>query len=87
MKIFIARLNIEHFRDMIAGDSDAAKLVVLRHLLVEERAKLAVLLAERSMFASLEPANASCEQGSPFRPRPDPTAQHATTGKERNIDV
>jgi len=45
MQIYVARLNIEHFRQLIAREADAKKLELLRRLLAEEEAKLAQLLA------------------------------------------
>lgn len=39
----IARLNIEHFRKMLADEADEAKRHTLRRLLGEEEAKLAAL--------------------------------------------
>jgi hypothetical protein len=44
MEIYVARLNIEHFRRQIAADPDPKKLEILRRLLAEEEAKLARLL-------------------------------------------
>jgi len=41
----VARLNIEHFRRLLAEETDAAKRRTLRQLLTEEEAKLEVLLA------------------------------------------
>jgi hypothetical protein len=46
MQIYVARLNIEHFRRQIAVETDPKKLEILRRLLTEEEAKLARLLAE-----------------------------------------
>jgi hypothetical protein len=48
MEIYVARLNIEHFRRQIASETDAKKLETLRRLLAEEEAKLARLLAGTS---------------------------------------
>ena len=45
MQIYVARLNIEHFRQLIAVETDPKKLDLLRRLLAEEEAKLARLLA------------------------------------------
>ena len=45
MQIYVARLNIEHFRQLIAAESNRKKLDLLRRLLAEEEAKLARLLA------------------------------------------
>jgi hypothetical protein len=38
---FVARHNIEHFRELIARETDEGKLRTLRLLLAEEEAKLA----------------------------------------------
>jgi len=45
MQIYVARLNIEHFRQLIAVEIDPKKLNLLRRLLAEEEAKLVRLLA------------------------------------------
>ena len=45
MQIYVARLNVEHFRQQIALATDPKKLEILRRLLAEEEAKLARLLA------------------------------------------
>ena len=45
MQIYVARLNIEHFRQLIAAELNPKKLDLLRRLLAEEEAKLARLLA------------------------------------------
>ena len=37
----VAHLNIEHYRRLLAAESDEAKRKVLRKLLAEEEAKLA----------------------------------------------
>ena len=37
---FVARLNIEHFQNKLATETDAAKRKTLLTLLAEERAKL-----------------------------------------------
>ncbi len=42
----VARLNIEHYRKLLANKADAARRGVLSRLLAEEQAKLAAL--ERS---------------------------------------
>ena len=39
----VARLNIEHFRTLLANEADAARRGVLSRLLAEEEAKLAAL--------------------------------------------
>jgi len=41
MDMFIARLNIEHFRKQLAEGTDETKRQVLVRLLAEEEAKLA----------------------------------------------
>ena len=45
MQIYVARLNIERFRQLIAAELNPKKLDLLRRLLAEEEAKLARLLA------------------------------------------
>ena len=45
MQIYVARLNIEHFRQLIAAETDPKKPEILLRLLAEEEAKLARLLA------------------------------------------
>jgi len=40
MDRFVARQNIEHYRDMLATEPDEHKRVVLARLLAEEEAKL-----------------------------------------------
>jgi len=44
MQVFVARLNVDHFRQMIAAETDSKKLEILRRLLAEEEMKLARLL-------------------------------------------
>ncbi len=39
----VARLNIEHYRRLLANETDAARLQTLRRLLAEEEAKLSNL--------------------------------------------
>lgn len=39
----VARLNIEHYKRLLAGDLDEARRQVLERLLAEEEAKLANL--------------------------------------------
>jgi len=39
----VARLNIEHYRTLLAGELDATKRRSIIHLLAEEEAKLAAL--------------------------------------------
>ena len=45
MQIYVARLNIDHFRQLIATETDPKKLTLLRRLLADEEAKLVRLLA------------------------------------------
>ena len=45
MQIYVARLNIDHFRQLIAAETDPKKLILLRRLLADEEAKLVRLLA------------------------------------------
>jgi len=45
MQIYVARLNVEHFRQLIAVETNPKKLDLLRRLLAEEEAKLVRLLA------------------------------------------
>lgn len=40
----VARLNIEHYRKLLATEDDEARREVIRRLLAEEEAKLATLL-------------------------------------------
>lgn len=47
MDEFVARLNIEHFKNRLATETDDARRQVLLRLLAEEEAKLALVLAER----------------------------------------
>jgi hypothetical protein len=42
---FVARHNIEHFRELISRETDESKLKTLRRLLAEEEAKLARAIA------------------------------------------
>jgi hypothetical protein len=41
----VARLNIEHYRKLLATEADEAKRETLRGLLADEEAKLAALLS------------------------------------------
>ena len=43
-RIFVAQLNIEHFRNKLLGETDAATRKRIAGLLAEEEAKLAALL-------------------------------------------
>jgi hypothetical protein len=43
----IARLNIEHYRRLLAAETDPAKRAMIEKLLAEEEAKLRSLEAER----------------------------------------
>lgn len=42
-RVLIARLMVEHYRHMLAGERDVAKRQIISDLLVEEEAKLAAL--------------------------------------------
>lgn len=44
MNITVAHLNIEHFRQKLAVETDEAKRQTLLHLLAEEEARLAELI-------------------------------------------
>ena len=44
MERFVARLNIEHLREALAGETDPEKRETLERLLIEEEAKLAAAL-------------------------------------------
>jgi hypothetical protein len=46
MKKYVARLNIEHFRQKLLEEKDESKRQVLLRLLAEEEAKLRALDAE-----------------------------------------
>ena len=41
MDKLVARLNIEHYRKVLANEADETRRQTLRHLLAEEEAKLA----------------------------------------------
>lgn len=43
MEETVARLNIEHYKQLLAIETDAAKRQILMRLLAEEEAKLRVL--------------------------------------------
>ena len=43
MDKFVARANIAHYREKLATETDDAELQMLRRLLAEEEAKLAIL--------------------------------------------
>ena len=45
MQIYVARRNIENFRRQAAAETDSKRLGMILHLLAEEEAKLAELLA------------------------------------------
>jgi len=47
MDKFVASLNIEHLSKQIAEERDPEKRAVLCRILVEEEAKLAIILADR----------------------------------------
>ncbi len=42
-RVFIAQLNIEHFRQKLLSEEDGAPRRQIAHLLAEEQAKLAAL--------------------------------------------
>ncbi len=42
-RVFIAQLNIEHFRQKLLSEEDGAARRQIAHLLAEEQAKLAAL--------------------------------------------
>jgi len=44
----VADLNIEHFRKMLAVETDPAKRQTIERLLAEEEAKLALALASKT---------------------------------------
>ncbi len=62
MQRYIAQLNIEHFEQQAAAETDPKKLAMLRFLLAEEKAKLATLLAEAAKPSAPKAANASDER-------------------------
>ena len=43
----IAKLNIEHYKKMLACETDATKREIIARLLAEEEAKLAKIVKER----------------------------------------
>ena len=47
-RVFIAQLNIEHFRRKLTTEQDTAKRLTLMRLLEEEQAKLVVALGKQS---------------------------------------
>jgi hypothetical protein len=47
MDRFVANLNIEHYREALAKETDGAKRQTLARLLAEEEAKLAALDKEK----------------------------------------
>ncbi|HEY6859876.1 MAG TPA: hypothetical protein VI358_08840 [Pseudolabrys sp.] len=49
----IARLNIEHYRKLLANEVDETRRHTMRRLLAEEEAKLAALEDEHSRPASV----------------------------------
>jgi hypothetical protein len=49
----IARLNIEHYRKLLANEVDGTRRHTVRRLLAEEEAKLATLKDELSWPASV----------------------------------
>jgi hypothetical protein len=62
MQIYVARLNIEHFRAQIAVETDPMKLGILRRLLAEEEEKLDRLLTRVAKPSRPTGANASDER-------------------------
>ena len=40
MQRFVARQNIQHFKDMLAAETDPARRVLLEGMIAEEEAKL-----------------------------------------------
>ena len=44
----IIELNIQHYRELLRGETSAAKRQTIAKLLAEEEAKLAKLLAEKN---------------------------------------
>jgi len=62
MQIYVARLNIEHFRAQIAVETDPKKLGILRRLLAEEEKKLDRLLTRVVKPSGPTGANASDER-------------------------
>lgn len=55
---FVAKLNVEHFKWLLATEIDEAKRKTLLTLLAEEEAKLKSLVSARAR-SSATPANAS----------------------------
>jgi hypothetical protein len=68
----VARLNIEHFRKLLARERDDAKRATLLQLLAEEEAKLETLL-RRARGAKDDPARAAPSREEPVQADPDPT--------------
>lgn len=55
MDRFIARANIAHFEDLLAGETDSEKRRVIENLLARERQKLEI--AEHQFNAAAKPSN------------------------------
>jgi hypothetical protein len=54
MDRFVARVNIEHFREALAKETDEAKRHMLAHLLADEEAKLKVALEKAKVSTEKE---------------------------------
>jgi hypothetical protein len=52
MEKTVARLNIEHYRQLLATEIDEKKRQTLRRLLAEEEAKLQTLMTSKSRKGS-----------------------------------
>jgi hypothetical protein len=61
MQIFVARLNIEHFRGRLAAETVPKTLEIIRRLLVAEEAKLAGLLGQATRPSRPTTADGSLE--------------------------
>lgn len=68
----VARLNIEHFRKLLATERDDAKRTTLLQLLAEEEAKLETIL-RRARGARDDSARVAPSRDAPFQADPDPT--------------
>ena len=49
----IIELNIKHYRDLLRSETDASKQQTIAKLLADEEAKLAKLVAEKSVTSEL----------------------------------
>jgi hypothetical protein len=47
MPDFIVEANIAHYKELLASETDARKIAMIRRLLVEEQAKLAGFYAKK----------------------------------------